>query len=454
MSSTAEHDETAQAADRRRQRLAAAFALEETQALRLGTIARVLSIAVVSLWLVVQQPIAEAVYYLALMPGFIILGWLPYELRRRGYAWPWPRYVFPLLDMVLLTYVLLFPNPLVSVEFPPALFLRFGNEIFVFTLLATSIFYYAPRVVLWSGFAAAATWTAGAVWILTRPGVSLFDPAVFDAFATDAERLDYFLRPDIALAANLVGQVITFLIVAGILAMAVSRFRRLAWDHAQAERARSNLARHFSPNMVDELAEIDHPLGASRSQHAAVLFADIVGFTRFAESHTPDQVFALLRDILGLMEARVFHHNGTLDKYLGDGIMATFGTPRANGHEARDALACARGILDDLAGHNLATGEPIRIGIGIHYGPVVLGDVGSARRLEYAVVGDTVNVASRLERLTRDLDTSLVISDDVMAQLDDPGDQGLREGLCQAPSQGVRGRNEPLPIWLLPGTSG
>ncbi len=436
--------------DHRRDRLRAAFAVEEIQALRLGAIARAIAIAVISLWLIIQQPLGEAIYYLALMPGFVLFGWLPYELRRRGHNLAWPRYVFPFLDMVLLTYVLLFPNPLVTLELPRALFLRFGNEIYIFTLLATSVFHYAPRVVLWTGFSAAITWAAGAGWIIARPDVTVFDPGTFDALPTDADRLAYFLRPDIALVSNTIAQIITFLVVAGILAMAVSRFRSLAWNHAQAERARSNLARHFSPNMVDELAEVDDPLGSSRNQHVAILFADIVGFTGLAEGRRPDEVFTLLRDVLGLMEARVFHHNGTLDKYLGDGIMATFGTPRANGHEARDALACARGILEDAAGR--IGGPPVRIGIGIHYGPVVLGDIGSARRLEYAVVGDTVNVASRLERLTRELDARLIVSGDVIAELADT-DQHLRDGLCQAPSQRVRGRREPLPIWLLPATA-
>ena len=435
--------------DTGRARLRAAFAQEEVRALRLGALARLISILIISVWLTVQQPLSEVVYYLALMPGFILFGWLPYELRRRGHDLAWPRYLFPFLDMVLLAYVLLVPNPLIAIELLLALQLRFGNEIYVFTLLATSVFYYSPRIVLWSGLSAAIAWSVGVSWILTRPDVTVFDAAAFDALPTDADRIAYFLRPDVANAGRLVGQVITFLVVAGILAMAVWRFRDLAWDHAQAERARSNLTRHFAPSMVEELAATDDPLGATRSQHVAVLFADIVGFTGLAENRTPEQVFALLREVLGVMEARVFRHNGTLDKYLGDGVMATFGTPRATGYEARDALACARGIIADLARREFADGTTVDVGVGIHYGPVVLGDIGSARRLEFAVVGDTVNVASRLERLTRDLQAHLVVSGDVVAQLGE-ADAELQDGLCQAPSQGIRGRREPLPIWLLP----
>ena len=80
--------------------------------------------------------------------------------------------------------------------------------------------------------------------------------------------------------------------------------------------------------MVEELSNMDEPLGAARSQKVAILFADVVGFTGLAESQPPEKVLALLREVLKLMATRVFQHEGTLDKYLGDGIMATFGTPR------------------------------------------------------------------------------------------------------------------------------
>ncbi len=192
-------------------------------------------------------------------------------------------------------------------------------------------------------------------------------------------------------------QVIVFLLVAGCLALAVSRFRALMFNHANAERERSNLARHFSPNMVEELSNMDEPLGAARSQRVAILFADIVGFTSLAETQSPEKVLALLREVLGLMARQVFLHDGTLDKYLGDVIMASCGTPHSNGHEAEDALACARDILADIAALNPrreTRGETrVEIGIGVHFGPVVLGDVGDESRLEFAVVGDTVNVA-------------------------------------------------------------
>ncbi len=437
-------------ARRRRDRLHAAFEEEQLRALRVGSFARAVSIVIISIWLTIQQPLGEAVYYLALMPGFILFGWVPYLLRRAGRDWWWPAYVFPALDMFLLVVVVLLPNPLNPIAIPPALFLRFGNEIYFFILIASSVFYYAPRVVIWSGVCAALAWATGAVWIITRPGVEMFDPSVFDTAATSAQQIAYYMRPDIVIGNSLVAQGLLFLLVAGTLAVAVSRLRSLAWRHAHAERQRSNLARHFSPNMVDELADTDQPLGAARGQNVAVMFVDIVDFTGLAENQPPEQVFVLLRELLAMMASRVFHHNGTLDKYLGDGIMATFGTPRVSDQDAANALACGRDILVDFAAFAAKHPHlpPVSVGVGIHYGPVVLGNVGDARRLEFAVIGDTVNVASRLERLTREYDAGLAISADAVDVVD-PGAAPLRAELHEIDPQSVRGRREPLRVWMM-----
>ena len=129
----------------------------------------------------------------------------------------------------------------------------------------------------------------------------------------------------------------------------------------------------------------------------------------------------MLRAFHGRMVEAVFAHGGTLDKFIGDGLMATFGTPVPGPSSATNALACARAMLHDLDGWNAerrARGEPpIGAGIGLHYGPAVLGDIGGAERFEFAVIGDTVNVASCLERLTRKLDSRLVVGDALIRQL-------------------------------------
>lgn len=433
-------------------RLQAAIETEELNGLRLGALARTISMAVIAVWLGLQLPLAEVLFYWMLLAGFILAGWLPYDHLRRGKRWSWPRYVYPLVDAALLAFTLLVPNPLDAMTYPPPMFLRFGNEIYFFMLIASAIFYYRPHIVIWSGFCTAFAWGAGTLWIAFLPESHRFDWDTLHQSASLDEEIAYKLMPELVDLNQLGTQAIVFLLVAGCLALAVSRFRALMFNHAHAERERFNLSRYFSPNMVEELSRMDEPLGTARAQHVAILFADIVGFTSLAETQSPEKVFALLREVLGLMARQVFQHQGTLDKYLGDGIMATFGTPRGNGHEAKDALACALAILAGIEALNQQRkrrGEQlVEIGIGVHYGPVVLGDVGDQSRLEFSVVGDTVNVASRFERLTRELGVNLVVSSDLISALDESA-QDLANGLHLSEPKHVRGRDKPVLVWTM-----
>jgi len=238
-------------------------------------------------------------------------------------------------------------------------------------------------------------------------------------------------------------------VVAIILALSVRRFNGLLYNNAALERERANLSRYFSPNVVDELSQNDEPLKQIRTQDVAVMFVDIVGFTEFAAARPPEAVIETLRGFHGRMEQLVFRHNGTLDKYLGDGLMATFGTPTAGDRDARNALECAQAMLTDMDTWNnqrRSEGEPdILIGIGVHFGQAVLGDIG-AHRLEFAVIGNTVNVASRLEALTRPLGEPLVISDALHEQV-------LAEGgsipgtMTRHDGQAIRGIEEALTVW-------
>jgi len=186
-----------------------------------------------------------------------------------------------------------------------------------------------------------------------------------------------------------------------------------------------------------------------------VLFADIVGFTTLCEREPPSRVIGMLREFHRCMQAAVFAHQGTLDKYIGDGLMASFGTPRPGPRDAANALAAARAMAAGLAAWNQArqaAGETaIRIGIGVHWGPVVLGDIGGDGRLEFATIGDTVNVASRLEHVTRDLGAEIVVSADLVAAVREavaPAEAAaLLEGFAAAKPQNLRGRGAPLAIF-------
>ncbi len=235
----------------------------------------------------------------------------------------------------------------------------------------------------------------------------------------------------------------------GVLREAIRRW-------SEAERARANLARYFPPSLVEMLAS-DAPTRTAKRADVGVLFADIVGFTQFAESIPPEEVLALLREFHAQMEAEVFEHGGTLEKYIGDALLVTFGVPTATGRDATHALACARAMLaalDNLNRARVARGDvAIRMGIGLHWGPAVLGHIGSDRNMSFAVIGDTVNTASRLQSATRDLNAALLVSQDLLdAMRAEVGDvfSSLLPGMEDLGERSLRGRVKPMRLWMLP----
>jgi class 3 adenylate cyclase len=186
----------------------------------------------------------------------------------------------------------------------------------------------------------------------------------------------------------------------------------------------------------------------------AVLFADIVGFTGLAEGLTPAMTIDLLRRYHARMADNVRAHGGTVAQYSGDAIMAIFGEPHASAHDATNALTCAYGMLATIARWNakrrLRGRFPIHIGIGVHTGAVAVGKIGVEHHAEHVVVGDTVNVARKLEALTRNLRTPLIVSHELVdAVTNETRDTRLitqltAHGLCQVP-----GRVGRIPIWVL-----
>jgi adenylate cyclase len=234
----------------------------------------------------------------------------------------------------------------------------------------------------------------------------------------------------------------------------VAERRDLERQRAAAERARHNLSRYFSPNIVEMLARQDEPMGAVRRETVAVLFADIVGFTRMAEAMPPEAVMTLLRVFHERMTAQIFACGGTVEKYIGDAIFAVFGVPTPTDNDAANALICADLMLRALDDWNLQRardGEAqLAIGIGLNYGPAVLGDVGSAHSMAFTVIGDTVNTASRLQALTRTLETPLVVGEPLVAAVragSSAAATALADQLQDKGEQTLRGRAGSVCIW-------
>src|SRR6516225_1099021 len=216
-------------------------------------------------------------------------------------------------------------------------------------------------------------------------------------------------------------------------------------------RMRRNLARYHSPVIVDMLAASATPSFEGR-QEAAILFVDIAGFTSRIEKMEPEETVRFLRDFHGRIERALLAHGGVLEQLLGDGAMVVFGVPRPGPESAAAALAAARDLFADIRRRNeelVAEGElPFRISVGIHYGPVIVARLGGPTQAQLSTSGDTVNVASRLENLTREHRAAIAISGEVYEAVKVAGEAALLEGFELLPTHSVRGRVGRLGIWV------
>ena len=214
----------------------------------------------------------------------------------------------------------------------------------------------------------------------------------------------------------------------------------------ELEKSKENYRRYFSPAIGDEIENGDLVIGQGGSSvtDVAVLFTDIVGFTKLSERMDPQDVLDLLSEYQTLMVDAIFQHKGTVDKFIGDAVMANFGTPRSHGNDAQNAFNC--GVLMN---HKLAEWNKVRVEeglseiqhrIGIHYGKCVVGNMGSEQRLEFAVIGDAVNVASRICDACKNFDTNFLVSADVANRIthDVPSED--------APNVRIRGREGKIDL--------
>ena len=230
-------------------------------------------------------------------------------------------------------------------------------------------------------------------------------------------------------------------LVAGIVALSLRRQFDNSVAAAQARDRITNLfGQHVSPAVVERLLDADL---ASETRPVCILFLDIRGFTAMTRTRPAEETVALLNDFFAEMVAIVDRHGGIINKFLGDGFLALFGAPLADPNAAGNALAAGHAMLAAVDRWNSERPrQAMRVGIGIHVGDAVTGTVGSPQRKEYTVIGDAVNLAARLEQLTKDTGSRLLVSDSMH-------DAAMPDGATDLGPMPIRGYGEPMRVWKL-----
>ena len=208
---------------------------------------------------------------------------------------------------------------------------------------------------------------------------------------------------------------------------------------------RDTLSRYVSPTMTEEILKNPESLqlGGQR-RHLTVLFADIKSFTSLAEKMDPAEVVEMLNYFFTRMVDLVFEHQGTLDKFLGDGLMAFFGAPMEVPQAASKAVECAIAMQQRLRVMQDKGNTPIKgMRVGVNTGEAIIGNIGSTKRMDFTIIGDVVNVASRLLEVGREHEAPIIIGERTYHELD--GDFSLQPG----PAVILRGRREPTVSYLV-----
>ncbi len=304
--------------------------------------------------------------------------------------------------------------------------------------LTLTALHYNVMVSLWAALLASGLRLATLLWLAGTHRVVVSDTAVYGERA-------------IGMADQVT--IVFFLLLAGLVAAWVARTSRVlvlrgvqeAVRTQALERAQEQYRRYMSGPVLDYVLSNPEAMGlGGRRRSATVMFVDIRNFTAYSEAEAPERVVEFLNTCFREFVDVVFAHGGTLDKFLGDGLMAVFGVPREMEDTPGRALQAAVDMLARVDALNAARppgAHELRIGIGIAHGVVIAGNIGSEARMEFTVIGDTVNFAARLQELNKDLNTVIVVSEAVHDAV-----KG-RFALRRLPPVRVRGKSGEVAVW-------
>jgi len=324
----------------------------------------------------------------------------------------WQRIFHPALPYAYVTFdvalvclsVLLISRML---DFPPHMAFAIPAAAMIFVVLAHASMRFRPALVAYAG---ALTIVLMAIGMALMPAPEATAP--FSLGHEDADLLQSLLH----------SRILPFVIVA-LATLALWATSRRTYDMLQTSidysRRLGTLSRFFSPHLADRLAREAGPqLSSGRRQYCAIMFIDIRKFTELAQEMDPEQLSRLLAEFRSVVTDVIFEHGGMVDKFIGDAVLALFGALQPAADDAERAIRCGLKVLAAVEAWSgvskTAGGYSVQIGIGVHYGEVFIGAVGNERMLEFTVLGDAVNLAARLERLTRTAGSAFVVSRDLL----------------------------------------
>ncbi|MFN7825048.1 MAG: adenylate/guanylate cyclase domain-containing protein [Pseudobdellovibrionaceae bacterium] len=225
-------------------------------------------------------------------------------------------------------------------------------------------------------------------------------------------------------------------------------FDKMTEGLKERDKVKSLFSKFHGSSVAEDLLKKDIGVGG-QNKEVTIFFSDIRGFTAFSEKKTPEEVVTMLNEYFEVMVGIINRHGGVVDKFIGDAIMAVWGAPNSTDRDTQSAVrACLemRKALVELNKRRESRGQPpIMIGMGLHSGPAISGTIGSSERMEYTVIGDTVNMTSRIESSTKAFGADLLVSETVSQKV---GEEFLFE---EAGSAEVKGKSEPLKLFKVRG---
>ncbi len=304
-------------------------------------------------------------------------------------------YVSVIIDMGLLLGMIWTFH--VQYQQPAPFYLKSPTLLYVFIFIALRALRFEVRYVIAAGLFAAVGWILLAAY-------AIFMAGGFDRVTRDYV---YYMTSNSILIGAELDKVITILTVTVILAVAISRARSLLIRAVAESAAAHDLSRFFAPEIARQIiaAELEVKAGQGQVRNAAILNTDIRGFTNVATKVEPDELMQILAEYQSRLVPIIQRHGGAIDKFMGDGIMATFGAAVTTDRFAADALRAADDIMAAVESWKTdcaRQGKPaLKIGAAVATGSVIFGAVGDATRLEYTVIGDAVNISAKLEKHTK-----------------------------------------------------